>query len=692
MNKTLYFAAAAAMVLVSCAKEIEPYEAAPAETGNQFYFSNKTASAVEVTPDYKSQEVILSRYGFESAGTAVLEVTDTTKDHLFFSQEKSTVNLAFAANEKTAKYSFPVNYDKLVLGRKYAVSFKIQSEASQYGISELKFVFLAPEPWEHVGPKGAKAKMSEGYAWGVKLEAELERNALHPEQFRLHYKEGLAEAFVASGDIDKADELDAAIAPGTIDEFIYFTLVKPGDKMGFVESVKSKDLVYFQTFYTGSYYSAVSSNISCIHPSDCDAWKGRADIALNDPSDESFSIYNKVTMYQEDGETPAVIQLAPVYYLPDYGAGWAGTWESPFIEIVFPGVEITTDYNEDFAYVPLYEGSVESEGLEGIGINEWDGQLLFKNLDKPVDEDETIFVHYLADYFDEGMGLAFGAPDELEDDTRLTGFNEYQPTNMMVFGDSLFVKSKGGVVHIDEDGEMSITVQVQYMTMKLDKDKKPAKEVFNFGIFEETFTAGSKLYFSALDLVGADVEDFTGSFSGQYLDVFNGVIAPIDIELTYAGEEDGVEYVAVNGLGAFWGDYAAYCADDTVYAEYDPDDECLYLTAQLYASKLLGAYTMVLFPYDPVADDIDDEAYVALGFTEDGTLAFVSPYPDAEYNGFLGYCLELEGPLGGGAFISAQPAEEEAPKAQLNKAGKAQKQFSHEPVDLKASTPLAMGN
>lgn len=108
--------------------------------------------------------------------------------------------------------------------------------------------------------------------------------------------------------------------------FFELTLLQPNDKV-WNTKITQKGLVYFNPVNTGYFLSNYGAYIMMYHPGDFQKYA----------SETSYG-HNKVLAYQEDGVTPAQIQLAPFYYMDDIG-GWDRTQEDGMCIINFPSEE-----------------------------------------------------------------------------------------------------------------------------------------------------------------------------------------------------------------------------------------------------------------------------------------------------------------------------------------------------------------
>ncbi|MDE6692850.1 MAG: hypothetical protein K2K05_05635, partial [Muribaculaceae bacterium] len=109
-------------------------------------------------------------------------------------------------------------------------------------------------------------------------------------------------------------------------EFVQFRGLQPGEKV-YDTTVTMENLVIFDTFRTGWFNDNYGAEVQCY-------WPGR----FTKYAGEENWTHNCVLSYQDDGK-PAVVQLAPFYYMDGVG-GWDKTQLDGIITIVFPGVTV----------------------------------------------------------------------------------------------------------------------------------------------------------------------------------------------------------------------------------------------------------------------------------------------------------------------------------------------------------------
>ena len=163
------------------------------------------------------------------------------------------------------------------------------------------------------------------YNPGYDQDVVIEQNAGEPTQFRI------ADPYAGYRTEIEYEPTGTEYGP---DEYFYFEILKKGTSVEGV-TVTHDDLVWFGTYYTGIIDDSYGVDPIMIHPS---FW------AEDFP--ESTWLRSIVVKYQDDGVTPANIQLAPILFWiidPDKGSGyWSNDnylYSNNLIEIKFPGAE-----------------------------------------------------------------------------------------------------------------------------------------------------------------------------------------------------------------------------------------------------------------------------------------------------------------------------------------------------------------
>lgn len=156
-------------------------------------------------------------------------------------------------------------------------------------------------------------------------------------------------------DPEKEGEEYALYSPKS-DEYLSLRLLKSGEVLkSKTEDFKvDKDgLVLFDIFDTGIPYDTGAPNIWFVHP-------------FNLSKPVNLWYYNKVISYQDDGVTPAGIQLAPYYYINGLGA-IDRSQEDGIITIVFPGA-VLTDYTVKVSVGETVDGEIPVEFALGADV------------------------------------------------------------------------------------------------------------------------------------------------------------------------------------------------------------------------------------------------------------------------------------------------------------------------------------
>ena len=300
----------------ACTEEVQY---TPATPDKGVYFPSTLPAQVNLTLEGTSFDVQIVRTDSVGEQTVALQSVTSDTTGIFTFPESVT----FADGAQTANIT--IAYDAEKLGYNFVdITLSVDpAVTSAYGGNAYAFTAGIPEPWKSLG----KAKFTDAFFFYDFYDVEIQQNELNPDQFRL--VKPYHEAF-------KVDDGGYWAGPweGT-DEYMQFMLLKPGSTIGGV-SITQKDLVYFAPFCTGWNNPTYNDIVNVYHP-----------ITFTKYQDEQYYTYNRVLSYQENG-LPAVIQLAPYYYMDNTG-GWDKTQENGYITIVFPGVELK-DYSVGVEY------------------------------------------------------------------------------------------------------------------------------------------------------------------------------------------------------------------------------------------------------------------------------------------------------------------------------------------------------
>ncbi len=207
-----------------------------------------------------------------------------------------------------------VTFENAEVGVKYACALAIEDPqyASKYSSNPVYLDFsVVREKWNDLG-KGTYADKA-GLWKSFTKEVTILQNDLNKNLFRLVMIAGPEEYIYT----DKS--------PANLE----LKVLKKGDTLFDGEvKIEEDDLVVYNPFDTGFLESSYNDNIWMYHP----AWFNNMSLS-----------HNRVLQYQPDG-TPAGIQLAPMFYLPNAGAGSNQTEVDGVIVITFPGA-VLTDYS-----------------------------------------------------------------------------------------------------------------------------------------------------------------------------------------------------------------------------------------------------------------------------------------------------------------------------------------------------------
>ena len=323
ISKLFFFAACLSVMAVACKNsELDPYVPATEPAGNQIGFPEGIPTTYSVTPDMTSISIPLQRGVDYGSLTTSIAVTDTSK--LFV--PTASLNAEFASGSKETSISFPVSYDDMVMGLPYAISLAVpESDATPYATANLSIIVIVPEPWEVIG----KARYIDEWIWEMSdyVELTLEQNQLYPNTFRLTLGDEFINAMIDSEGLEKDNF-------STVSDYLTFKIMKAGESVNGVTLTSEDDLVFFDTFDLGYYYASYEADILSVHSYSFSGGWG------SDPmdTDESYWVNSKVSYYQDNG-LPAMIELAPNYYMIGVG-GWK-YYTSATQFIVFPDVVLS---------------------------------------------------------------------------------------------------------------------------------------------------------------------------------------------------------------------------------------------------------------------------------------------------------------------------------------------------------------
>lgn len=260
--------------------------------------------------------------------TMPLEVVSNTDDVF------TVGNATFAEGDTVA--SFQVDFAKAEIGTTYTLKLKVTDPkyASYYSNANLLTYSVSRAKWNLLGT----GTIAENFWLGDESDVEIYQKDSEKNVFRvMHPFDAMLERAKADTEHWSPEEFD-----GTQPEFITITIV-------------DDDLVTYPSFHIGCFHPSYGQSIWCHHP--------QRFTSLSDPSNWTC---NRVLSYQDDGETPGQIQLAPYYYMEGVG-GWNNTQDNGIIVITFPGYtppyipDLTSA--DDFSWEQVFSGVFQSEKL-----------------------------------------------------------------------------------------------------------------------------------------------------------------------------------------------------------------------------------------------------------------------------------------------------------------------------------------
>ncbi len=284
-------------------------------------FGADNSFSLELDPDDPSDrfDVPIYRNNATNAATYNINVLENT-DSVY--NVPATVSFGDGETES----SITVTYSGMEVGPQYKLAISFDDDDVDAYSEDTYNVFtysVTYVKWDVLG----MATFHDDFFFYESYEVELQQNGIDPTLFRMldPYSEGLVkEGYVNDGEAPS----------GT---YLTFRVLQVGETLNSTE-ITTTGLVYFDPYDTGYYYASYASELWIYHPS-----------AFTSYQTESSWSYSKVVSYASDGVTPAIVQFAPMYYLPDYGGYWNYSSYNNMVTIVFPGTVIA-DYSVEINY------------------------------------------------------------------------------------------------------------------------------------------------------------------------------------------------------------------------------------------------------------------------------------------------------------------------------------------------------
>lgn len=336
MNKlfrNILFLSSLTLVLAACQEEkVEPGEKDLDGCYGVYFPAQDNAVKLVLDPaEPTSTKITVMRKNSEGEITVPVTVADTSKLFKF---------APITFKDGQAETTIDVTFDGIGIGNTYLASLTIEDPAyaSKYNSNPISIdVKVLREKWNNLG---VGTWVEHGvFNFDAPENVIIHQNDLDKTKYRIYMR---------YPDPEKEGEYYALYSSKS-DEYLSLRLLKSG------EVVKSKNadfkvdkdgLVLFDIFDTGIPYAEGAPNIWFVHP-----------FNFSDPVNLWY--YNKVISYQDDGVTPAGIQLAPNYYISGVGA-IDRSQEDGIITIVFPGA-VLTDYTINVSVGETVDGEIPVE-------------------------------------------------------------------------------------------------------------------------------------------------------------------------------------------------------------------------------------------------------------------------------------------------------------------------------------------
>lgn len=313
------------LVVFTACNDDDDYAAGPESSGP--YFPSSLPSTVKLTKGDSSYTLLVYREGESEAATYnVSSVDESGKFNI-----PTTVN--FAAGEKSAPLVITFDPEEIGYGM-YSLSFAVD-EKFDYGLSTYNLSIGVPEPYISLGRGTYSDSFLDATA---SYKVEILYNQEDPTRFRIMapYSELLIKAeFESSLDGDEPEYVDLRVVPA-------------GGTIADVASTTVDGLVVYNDIPTGWINPNYGEMVYLLHPARMTKYS----------ADEASLTHNIVKQWQDNG-MPAVIQLAPYYYMFGVG-GWDNTQADGMVTIVFPGCSVL-DMAAEVTYLGRFTDSEESD-------------------------------------------------------------------------------------------------------------------------------------------------------------------------------------------------------------------------------------------------------------------------------------------------------------------------------------------
>lgn len=343
MNKlfrNILFLSSLTLVLAACQEEkVEPGEKdLDGCYGVYFPAQDKAVKLVLDPADPTSTKITVMRKNSEGEITVPVTVADTSKLFKF---------APITFKDGQAETTIDVTFDGIGIGNTYLASLTIEDPAyaSKYNSNPISIdVKVLREKWNNLG---VGTWVEHGvFNFDAPENVIIHQNDLDKTKYRIYMR---------YPDPEKEGEEYALYSPKS-DEYLSLRLLKSGEVLKSTKAelkVDKDGLVLFDIFDTGIPYDTGAPNIWFVHP-----------FNLSNPVNLWY--YNKVISYQDDGVTPAGIQLAPYYYINGLGA-IDRSQEDGIITIVFPGA-VLTDYTINVSVGETVDGEIPVKFALGADV------------------------------------------------------------------------------------------------------------------------------------------------------------------------------------------------------------------------------------------------------------------------------------------------------------------------------------